>query len=310
VISLRSVHYRAGKHFSVDQLDMTVPAGAIYAFIGPNGAGKTTTMRLILGLLRAKRGTIEVLGHPMPRAARVALARIGVVPERPHVYPSFTVEEAMRYHAAFHRGWDAAFAAKLLAQFELPARQPVGSLSKGQTGKLMVLLALAQSPEVLVLDEPTDGLDPVVRHEVLEALSGFVATRRATVLVSSHLVHEQERICDWVGVMDHGRLLAELPMTEFRNGIKRLRVRVRVAVTDAAPSGAATPFLTLTRRPLGGGAEEWLVRNWEPSMHSWFASAGVSLHEVIDLDLEQAFISLLKAARSASPAARAAQEAA
>jgi len=308
MIALRSVHYRAGKHFAVESLDMTVPTGSIYGFIGPNGAGKTTTMRLILGLLAPKAGTIEVLGHRMPREARLALAKVGVVPERPHVYPTFTVDEAMRFHSAFHTGWDAARATKLRAQFELLPHQLVGSLSKGQTGKLMMLLALSQSPELLILDEPTDGLDPVVRQEVLEALTEFVATKKATVLVSSHLVHEQERICDWVGVMDHGRLIAELPMTVFRNGIKRLRVGA--GVSDAAAQAA--PFLAVSRRALENGAEEWLVRNWEPSMHSWFVSVGVPLQEVIDLDLEQAFVSLLRAARanSANAADAAAKEAA
>jgi ABC-2 type transport system ATP-binding protein len=301
MIALRAVHYRAGKHFAVESLDMTVPTGSIYGFIGPNGAGKTTTMRLILGLLTAKSGTVELLGHPMPRDARIALAKVGVVPERPHVYPTFTVDEAMRFHSAFHRGWDASRAAKLRAQFELLPNQLVGSLSKGQTGKLMMLLALSQSPDLLILDEPTDGLDPVVRQEVLEALTEFVATKKATVLVSSHLVHEQERICDWVGVMDHGRLIAELPMTVFRNGIKRLRVGAGVSESAAK----AAPFLLVSRRALGDGAEEWLVRNWDESMHSWFVSVGVPLQEVIDLDLEQAFVSLLRAARATAAAATA-----
>jgi ABC-2 type transport system ATP-binding protein len=306
MIALRSVHYRAGKHFAVDSLDMTVPTGSIYGFIGPNGAGETTTMRLILGLLTPKSGTVELLGHPMPRDARIALAKVGVVPERPHVYPTFTVDEAMRFHSAFHRGWDSARAAKLRAQFELLPHQPVASLSKGQTGKLMMLLALSQSPELLILDEPTDGLDPVVRQEVLEALTEFVATKKATVLVSSHLVHEQERICDWVGVMDHGRLIAELPMTVFRNGIKRLRVGAGVSDSTAK----LAPFLVVSRRSLGDGAEEWLVRNWDETMHSWFVSVGVPLQEVIDLDLEQAFVSLLRAARATASAASASKEAA
>jgi ABC-2 type transport system ATP-binding protein len=170
----------------------------------------------------------------------------------------------------------------------------------------MMLLALSQSPELLILDEPTDGLDPVVRQEVLEALTEFVATKKATVLVSSHLVHEQERICDWVGVMDHGRLIAELPMTVFRNGIKRLRVGAGVSDSTAT----LAPFLVVSRRSLGDGAEEWLVRNWDETMRSWFVSVGVPLQEVIDLDLEQAFVSLLRAARAAASAASASKEAA
>jgi ABC-2 type transport system ATP-binding protein len=200
----------------------------------------------------------------------------------------------MAYHAAFHPRWDSRRAADLTTRFTLPSDRPVGRLSKGETGKLMILLALAQTPELLVLDEPTDGLDPVVRREALGALLDYVAERGATVFISSHLVHELERICDWVGVLDGGALAAELPMEQFRSGIKRLRV-VR---TPAAAAMAAPPFAVLTREHADGVAETWTVRGWEPSMSAWFESAGGSIREVGDLDLEDAFVELLRASRA------------
>jgi ABC-2 type transport system ATP-binding protein len=154
-----------------------------------------------------------------------------------------------------------------------------------------MLLALAQRPDLLVLDEPTDGLDPVVRRDILAALAEYVTDRQATVLISSHLVHELERICDWVGLMDKGRLVAELPMMEFKTGIKRLRV----ATAPDSLSGA--PFTLLVRERGNGSVEQWLVRGWAPSHQSYLESVGASLREVIDLDLEEGFVEMLRAAR-------------
>src|SRR5204862_382884 len=185
---------------------------------------------------------------------------------------------------------------RLLVQFGLEDRQPFGRLSKGQKGKVMMLLALAQRPELLVPDEPTDGLDPVVRRDVLAALLEYVSQRQATVFISSHLVHELERFCDWIGVMDDGRLIIEVPMERLKNGIKRLRI----GGTPATPDNA--PFVLLAREPANGTGETWLVREWEPHMATYFDGPGVSLHEVIDLDLEVVFVALLATMSAAIPA--------
>ncbi len=291
-IEIRGLHYRAGKSFEIPNLDLTVPAGAIYGFLGPNGSGKTTTIRLILGLLRARAGTIQVLGQPMPQRAPAVLARVGFVPEQPHLDPTLTVREQLRFHAAFYRTWDAAWADQLLQTFGLDAGRPFGKLSKGQKGKVMMLLALAQHPELMVLDEPTDGLDPVVRRDMLAALIDYVAQHGASVFISSHLVHELERMCDWIGVMDNGRLVSEMPMERFKNGIKRLLV-------SAAPADAASaPFALLARDKNGATSETWLVRGWEPEMSAWFDATGSSLQSVVDLDLEDGFVELLRTFRT------------
>ena len=292
VIQLRNVTWRAGREFAIRDLAMSVPSGCVYGFLGPNGSGKTSTIRLMLGMLRAEHGTISVLGHDVPKGVHHALARIGYVPERLHLYTSLTVEETMRYHAAFYADWDATRAEELRRSFALRAETGVERLSKGESGKLMVLLALAHNPELLILDEPTDGLDPVVRRDVLAALLEYVNTQKATVLISSHLIHEQERICDHVGVMDDGRLVAEMAMTTFRSGIKRLRV------LDAPAEVEALPFTLLNREQSIGREEQWVVRGWQPEMQQWFASGASELREVIDLDLEESFVELLRSART------------
>lgn len=292
-IETRELGYRAGKSFELRDLSLRVPQGAIYGFLGPNGSGKTTTIRLLLGLLRPGAGAVTVLGHAIPGEAPRALARTGYVPERPHLYASLTVGESLRYHAAFYPGWDPRWADELVARFGLPRSHPLGRLSKGETGKLMLLQALAQMPELLILDEPTDGLDPVVRREVLTALLDYVAQRDATVFISSHLVHELERICDWVGVMDRGRLVAEMPMQSFKNGIKRLRVQGAPALLGD------TPFVVLARHYVEGQPETLIVRGWQAPMTQYFEGIGAIVREVIDLDLEEGFVELLSTARTA-----------
>lgn len=292
-IETKDLSYRASRDFTIDRLTLAVPTGALYGFLGPNGCGKTTSIRLLLGLLQPDAGSVRLLDQPLPSKLPAALARTGVVPDRPHLHRYLRVSEALDFHAAFFPTWDAAWAPQLLGEFRLQPGQRLAGLSKGEMAKLMLLLALCQSPDLLVLDEPMDGLDPVVRRDVLTALLEYVSRRGATVFVSSHLVHELERFCDWIGVMDRGRLVVELPMEEFRNGNKRIRVGVGRPVD---PSDM--PFTLLAREREAGEVETWVVRGWRPEMTGWFAGAGVAVRDVSDLDLEDGFVELLRAFRS------------
>ena len=295
-IETRDVQCRLGKAFEIAELDLNVPAGSIYGFLGPNGAGKTTTIQLLLALRRAKHGSITILGRSVPKDIVAVLARTGYVPERPHLDPNLTVGEAMRFHASFHKTWEANRAEQLLAQYDLDRDRRIRRLSKGETGKLLMLLVLAQSPELLVLDEPTDGLDPVVRRDVMTSVLDYTASRNATVFISSHLVHEVERMCNWIGVMDRGRLVAEMPTDSFKRGIKRLRV---IGAPDTLDS---PPFTVLSRQPGDGGGEveSWVVRGWEDQMSEYLSSCGATVQEIIDLDLEDGFVELLKMFRTQS----------
>ncbi|WP_405282782.1 ABC transporter ATP-binding protein [Gaopeijia maritima] len=293
-IELDRVVWSPGKAFRLDELSLRVPRGSIYGFLGPNGSGKTTTIRLFMGMVKPHSGEIRVLDGRVPRDMAHILSRVGYVPERPHVYPQLTVGEAMRLHAAFHRLWDPHWADELVERLGLDPDRKIARMSKGETGKLLVSLALAQRPDLLVLDEPTDGLDPVIRRDVISTVLDYVSESGASVFISSHLVHELERICDWVGVMDRGSLVAELPMTDFKNGIKHLRVET-IRESETPP-----PFTVLDRKPPNGVSpyETWVVRDWMDDHTRWFDTAGTHLRDVVDLDLEDGFVELLRSQRA------------
>ncbi len=293
-IEIRGLNWRPGKDFALRDLNLTVPEGAIYGFLGPNGSGKTSTIRLLMGMAKAGSGKIEVLGGSVPEDLRRTLSLTGYVPERPHLYPGLTVRESINFHSTFFPTWDGGWARNLIDSFALPPTAKVGRLSKGEVGKLMMLLALCQRPRLLVLDEPTDGLDPVVRREVLTAIMEYVSETTATVFISSHLVHELERFCDWIGVLEYGTLLTEMPMEAFKNEIKRLRV---VGAPQEPPGDL--PCQVLGRHPSDGlfTGETWVVRGWEEEMAACFASSGAVVKDVTHLDLEDGFVELLRTAR-------------
>ena len=297
-IETEQLRYRVGKAFEIPALDLRVPTGSIYGFLGPNGSGKTTTIRLILGLLQPLSGRITVLGRPMPAQYARILRHVGYVPEQPHLDATMTMRELIDFQAAFYAQWDRARAEELVKRFELDADRLFGRLSKGQKAKVMILLALAQRGDLLVLDEPTDGLDPVVRRDILSALVTYVSERGATIFISSHRVHELERVCDWIAVMDNGRLITESPMEKLKHGTKRL------VVTGAPAEIVNPPFQLLTRESANGAGEYWVVGNWEPDMTTYVESLGASIRDVIDLDLEDGFVELLRGFRAKGRAVR------
>jgi len=250
---------------------------------------KSWLFKVLMNLERPDAGSAEVFGLDTGRDGPEVRAQVGYVPERPAMPEWMTVERVMRHHAAFYPGWDPAYAGALRGRLRLDPGQRVRHLSKGEAGKLGLLLALSHHPALLLLDEPTDGLDPVARREFTELLLEYVSDTGATVLISSHLVHELERFADRVGVMDGGRLVAETPLEALRGSIKRLRVEAAAGPGMLGP----LPFTLLSREP-HGREEVWAVRGWEPGMGGDLATRGVALRGVMDLDLEECYVALLR----------------
>jgi len=205
-LSASGLSKRYGSTWALRGCDLALPAGRVIALVGPNGAGKTTLLRLAVGLLAPTSGTIEVFGASPTTNTAHALARIGFLAQEHPLYRGFTVADLLRFGRSLNIRFDRQLAEKRLAALGIPLARKAGALSGGQQSQVALALALAKRPDLLVLDEPLSSLDPVARREFLQTLMGAVAQDGVTVLFSSHVVHELERVCDYLVVLNHGRI--------------------------------------------------------------------------------------------------------
>jgi ABC-2 type transport system ATP-binding protein len=280
---------RYGRETALDGVDLRVPDGAVYVLMGANGAGKSTTLRLLMNLERSSAGTAEVFGMDTGTHGPRVRAQVGYVPERHDAgYRWMTCARLVAHVAAYYPSWDHAYAGRLLGAFGLPLGRRVGRLSKGEARRLQLVLALAHRPALLLLDEPTDGLDPVIRNRALSLLAEHLADSPATVVISTHHVHEVASLADHVGVLDGGRLAAQLPCDELRRTVRRYRVEV--------PDGwQAPPGIRVagTVRSRAGREEMWTLVGDEREVAARLATAGAQVREVTPLTLEAAALAFL-----------------
>jgi ABC-2 type transport system ATP-binding protein len=207
-------------------LDLHVPAGSIFGFLGRNGAGKTTTIKTLMGLLRADTGSAHVFGVPVTDADSAAgvRRRIGFVTEDKELYPYMTVEQIIRFTRPFFPNWRRDLEQRYLEMFELPKARKIPDLSKGMRSKLMLLLAIARGAELLILDEPTDGLDPAATEDVLRELVSITGSSGITIFFSSHQLSEVELIADHVGIVDQGRMVVSGCLDDLKARYQRVHV--------------------------------------------------------------------------------------
>jgi ABC-2 type transport system ATP-binding protein len=225
VVEISGLTRNFGKRNALDDVDLRVPRGRVFGLVGENGAGKTTLIKHILGLLKAEKGSVRVFGlDPVAEPVSV-LSRIGYLSENRDLPPWIRVDELLRYTQAHYPKWDAGYAEQLRARFSLPPSAKVKTLSRGETAKAGLLLALAFRPDLLLLDEPSSGLDPVVRRDILEAIIRTVADEGRTVLFSTHLLEEVERVADEIAMMFRGRIVLHGPLDEVKASHHRLILR-------------------------------------------------------------------------------------
>ena len=218
VLATHGLTKRFGSHLAVDDVSITVRDGDIYGFLGPNGAGKTTTLRMVLGLIHPSAGHVELFGQCLNLAPRTILREVGSLIEGPGFYPQLTARENLRIIQLLKGRGSPREIDELLGLVGLGAvgSQPVGTFSLGMKQRLAIAMALLGRPRLLVLDEPTNGLDPAGMREIRDLLRSLVRERGLTVLLSSHLLHEVQQIATRVGVIGSGRLLIEAPVDELR----------------------------------------------------------------------------------------------
>ena len=278
MLEMKNVTKTFGAFKALDDLTLTVPQGAVYGLVGPNGAGKSTAIRHLTGVYRPDSGQITLAGAPVfenPAAKR----RIGCIPDDVFYYPSASLEDMRRFYRGIYPTFDDALFERLYEVFQLPRKSPIRRFSKGMQKQAAFHLTLCARPEVLILDEPVDGLDPVMRRQVMSLILSDVAEHGTTVLISSHNLRELEDVCDHVGIMDHGKMLLEKSLADMQGLTHKLQI-----VGDA-PQG-----LDVLHESASGRLKTLIVRGQVEDISARAAAAKPAYFDVLPLSLEEIFI--------------------
>jgi ABC-2 type transport system ATP-binding protein len=283
---------RFGRTLAVDRLSLTIPRGSVFGLLGPNGAGKSTTIRMLMGMLAPSDGQARVLGIDVAADPVEVKQRVGYVPETHHIYRWMRVGEVLGFCKSCFRKWNDQTCRELVELFGLDLEKKVKHLSKGTQVKLALLLAVAHEPELLLLDEPLSGLDPIAREEFLDGVLRTICERGQTVLISSHMLDDVRRLADTVGFLYEGRLLLQDNLDALLASTKRISATLRDGCRPTqAPDG------TIWQRIEG---REWIVtlRDFTPEKLGQIqATEGVEHANVIDLGLEELFKDLIRGQR-------------
>jgi ABC-2 type transport system ATP-binding protein len=278
------------RFFTLDEVSLDLEPGQIMGFVGPNGAGKSTTLRLMMGMITPDAGEIRVLGHEIPRAQAVAKRDIGFVSAEMRLLPHATLGWHMEFMRSIYPEWDGSYAATLVKRFNLRPAQNARSLSLGEHVKATLLLALARRPRLLILDEPTTGLDPVARHEVISELMDVLRDESRSILFSSHNTVDVERISDTITFIDRGRIVDSNDKEAFLESWRRLRLDVADGITLPKPSGVVETDAT-------GRVATVTTRHYTPELHETYRRAGAVVQEVQRMTLEEIFVANVMASR-------------
>jgi ABC-2 type transport system ATP-binding protein len=285
LIDVQRLTRQFGTKTALDNLSISVPRGGVFGLIGGNGAGKTTLIKHILGLFAAQSGTIRVFGLDPVQNPVGVLGRIGYLSEDRDLPSWMRVGELMRYNQAFYPTWDPDYAEELREAFDLDVKARVKNLSRGQRARAGLLIALAHRPELLVLDEPSSGLDPVVRRDILGAIIRTIADEGRTVLFSSHLLDEVERVADQVAIIHEGRILLTAPVERLKETHRRMTLRFEHAFDKP-------PRLVGTLSCVGQGSEWTYICDAEGDQVRQAAAAiGATVVDEASLSLDEIFVS-------------------
>ena len=278
MLELKNVTKTFGTFKALDDLTMTVPQGAVYGLVGPNGAGKSTAIRHITGIYRPDSGSITLEGLPVYENPRIKQT-IGYIPDDIFYFPSATMEEMRRFYKGMYPKFDDALFERLYEAFELPRKGQIRRFSKGMQKQAAFHLTLSCRPDLLVLDEPVDGLDPVMRRQVMRLILSDVAEHGTTVLISSHNLRELEDICDHVGIMDHGKMLLERSLADMQGST------VKVQLVGNIPDG-----LQVLHETASGRLKTLVVRGSSEDVSRQLAAGNPDYFDVLPLSREEIFI--------------------
>jgi ABC-2 type transport system ATP-binding protein len=291
--------YRLTKYYGgrrvVDGLDLRVPRGAVYGLLGRNGAGKSTTLKMLAGMVHPDHGRAELLGEDVAALSPATRARIAYLAEGHPLYTWMTVREAVAFATSFYPGADRGLAEQILDHFALSPKAKIGLLSKGQRAQVSLALAIAPDPELLILDDPTLGLDTNVRRDFLESMIQIIQRRGRTILFSSHVLGDVERVADRVGVMIDGVLRVDCPAEHFKRSVRK----VSAEFGGEPPPLPACPGLVSDWRV--GNRRELVFVGYGAPQRAAVAALGPRRVEVAELNLEDAFIEYTRGPRRSLP---------
>ena len=278
MLEMRNVTKTFDGFKALDQLTLTVPKGSVYGLVGPNGAGKSTAIRHLTGVYRPDSGTVTMDGEIIDENPEVK-ARIGFIPDDIFFFPSANIEEMRRFYRQMYPRFDDALFDRLYEVFPYSPKKPLRRFSKGLQKQAAFHLSLCTRPDVLILDEPVDGLDPVMRRQVWSLILSDVAEHGTTVLISSHNLRELEDICDHVGIMDHGRLLLERSLAEMQGSTLKLQI-----VGDA-PEG-----VEVLHRASSGRLNTFIIRGNPEQVQQKVSMMNPPYFDILPLSLEEIYI--------------------
>ena len=267
---------------ALNELDINVPKGSVYGLVGPNGAGKSTVIRHLAGIYRQDSGHVLIDGQPVYENNAVK-SRIAYIPDEIFYYPQAGIEDMMRFYKSIYPKFSAERFEKLRDSFELDSRRPMRKLSKGMQKQAAFWLTLSLCPEIVILDEPVDGLDPVMRRQVWSLLMADVAENGTTVLVSSHNLREFEDVCDHVGILNHGRMLTERSLSELQDNI----VKIQLALADG---GELPSDLNILHESRTGRVRQLILRGTAEELTNRISAVSPLFMDVVPLTLEEIFI--------------------
>jgi len=278
MLDMQNVTKTFGDFKALDELSMHVPAGTVYGLVGPNGAGKSTAIRLLTGVYQPDSGSITMEGQPVFENPAIK-SRICSIPDEVFYFPSASLEEMRKFYKGIYPAFDDELFTRLYDVFQLPKKGAIRRFSKGMQKQAAFHLSICTRPDVLVLDEPVDGLDPVMRRQVWSLILSDVAQRGTTVLISSHNLRELEDICDHVGIMDHGKMLLQRSLADMQGATHK------VQIVGDVPKG-----LEILHESSSGRMKTLILRGSEADIAAKMRSAQLTYFDILPLSLEEIFI--------------------
>lgn len=280
MLEMKNVTKTFGNFKALDDLTLTVPSGRVYGLVGPNGAGKSTAIRHLTGVYRPDSGSVTMDEQPIYENPAVKAA-IGYIPDEIFYYPSATLEDMRKFYRGIYPTFDDALFDKLYDVFQLPKRTPIRRFSKGMQKQAAFWLAISCRPDYLILDEPVDGLDPVMRRQVWSIVMDDVSANGTSVLVSSHNLRELEDVCDHVGIMHHGKMMLERSLDALQEDI----VKAQLVTDQPLPEG-----LTILHQSQLGRIQTLILRGNQEDIAAKLALCHPMLCDLLPLSLEEIFI--------------------